>query len=256
MSSTAPLSGTLNFRDVGGVPVGSDRQIAYGRLFRSDTLQFLTAEDVTVLMDVMGLRTDVDLRLSFELNVEGRGLLGETEVAHAHLPFQVAGAHRPGSATPILQGDDPVVDHYVNYLGHSPQSVSGLVMLLGQPKTLPALVHCAAGKDRTGIAVAMVLAAVGCTVEDIAVEYAAGSHLIPAVMDRLRTMESYGASLAKLPPEANLTPPEYVERFFEVLRSTYGGPIDYLRSHGVTDAHFEALSEALTEPAPNAEQEK
>jgi len=236
--------------------VGSDRRIAYGRLFRSDTLQFLTPEDVNLLVGAFGLRTDVDLRLSFELSVEGRGLLGETEVAHAHLPFQVAGTHTPGSATPILQGHDPVVSHYVNYLSHSPQSVSGLIVLLAQSQSLPALVHCAAGKDRTGIAVAMVLAAVGCSVEDIATEYAAGSHLIPAVMDRLRTMESYGESLAKLPPEANLTPPEYIERFFEAVQTTYGGPMDYLRLHGVSDAQFEALSQALTEPAPNAGQEK
>jgi len=73
-----------------------------------------------------------------------------------------------------------------------------------------------------------------------------GAHLIPAVMDQLRTMESYGESLSKLPPEANLTPPEYIERFFTEINNTYGGPIDYLRLHGVTDAELEALSQALT----------
>ena len=250
MGSTVSLTGTINFRDVGGVPAGAGRRIAYGRLFRSDTLQFLTPEDVAVLVETVGLRTDIDLRLDFELDVEGRGLLGETDVAHAHLPFHVAGAHNPGSATPILQADDPVVSHYVNYLGHSPQSVAGLITVLGQQEALPALVHCAAGKDRTGIAVAMVLAAVGCAVEDIAAEYAAGSHLMPAVMDRLRSMESYGESLARLPPEASLTPPEYIERFFAAVDTEYGGPIDYLRQHGVTDADLEALSAALTEPIP------
>ena len=248
MSSTVQLAGAINFRDVGGVPVGSDRHIAYGRLFRSDTLQFLTPEDIDILVESIGLKTDVDLRLSFEIKVEGRGLLGETDVSHAHLPFQVAGAHTPGSATPILQGHDPVVSHYVNYLSHSPQSVSGLIQLLAKSQALPALIHCAAGKDRTGIAVAMTLAAVGCSTDDIATEYASGSHLIPAVMDRLRTMESYGESLSKLPPEANLTPPEYIERFFKEIRNTYGGPMDYLRQHGVSDADFEALSQALTVP--------
>jgi protein-tyrosine phosphatase len=250
MSSTVVLSGTLNFRDVGGVPVGVDRQIAFGRLFRSDTLQFLTAEDVAILVDTVGLRTDIDLRLDFELDVEGRGLLGDADVELAHLPFHVAGANRPGSATPILRAEDPVVSHYVDYLGHSPQSVAGLITVLGQPHALPALVHCAAGKDRTGIAVAMVLAAVGCTYEDIATEYAAGSHLIPAVMERLSTMVSYGESLAQLPPDARLTPPEYIERFFIAVTATYGGPIDYLRSHGITDADLQALSDALTEPVP------
>ncbi len=246
MSSTVQLEGVINFRDVGGVPVGSDHHIAYGRLFRSDTLQFLTPEDINILIESIGLKTDVDLRLSFEIEVEGRGLLGETDVVFAHLPLQVPSAQTAGSATPILQGHDPVVSHYVNYLNHSPKSVSGLIQLLAQPQSLPALIHCAAGKDRTGIAVAMTLAAAGCSTDDIAAEYALGAHLIPAVMDQLRTMESYGESLSKLPPEANLTPPEYIERFFTEIRNTYGGPIDYLRLHGVTDAELEALSQALT----------
>ena len=250
MTSPVTLSGALNFRDVGGVPVGEDRRIAYGLLFRSDTLQFLTHEDVAVLVETIGLRTDVDLRLSFELEVEGRGLLGETEVVHAHLPFHVAGAHQPGSATPILRADDPIVSHYVDYLSHSPQSVAGLITFLAQPDTLPALVHCAAGKDRTGIAIAMILAAVGCSTEDIATEYAAGSDAIAAVMDRLRSMESYGDSLSNLPPGGFLTPPEYIERFFAAVETTYGGPIEYLRSHGVTDADLDALTTALTEPNP------
>lgn len=246
MSSSVQLAGVINFRDVGGVPVGSDHHIAYGRLFRSDTLQFLTPTDINILVESIGLKTDIDLRLSFEIKVEGRGLLGETDVVFAHLPLQVPSAQTPGSATPILQGHDPVVSHYVNYLNHSPESVSGLIQLLAKPQALPALIHCAAGKDRTGIAVAMTLAAVGCSIDDIAAEYALGAHLIPAVMDRLSTMESYGESLSKLPPEANLTPPEYIERFFAEIQTTYGGPMDYLRLHGVTDAELEALSQALT----------
>jgi hypothetical protein len=250
MSSQVSLSGTLNFRDVGGVPVGSDRRIAYGRLYRSDTLQFLTPQDVTVLIETIGLRSDVDLRLPFELEVEGRGLLGETTVVHAHLPFHVAGAHQPGSATPILRADDPIVSHYVDYLSHSPRSVAGLITFLSQPHALPALVHCAAGKDRTGIAIAMILAAVGCSTADIATEYAAGSHLVAAVMDRLRSMDSYGDSLSNLPPGGFFTPPEYIERFFAAVDATYGSAIDYLFSHGVTQSDIDALVDALTEPIP------
>jgi protein-tyrosine phosphatase len=89
---------------------------------------------------------------------------------------------------------------------------------------LPALVHCAAGQGSHGhVAVAMVLAAVGCSAQDIAVEYAAGADRIAAVMQRLRTMESYGESLAQLPPDAHLTPPEYIERFFIAVESRVTG---------------------------------
>lgn len=250
MTTTEDLDGTLNFRDVGGVPVGSDRRVAYGRLYRSDTIQFLTAADVAALIDGVGLRTDIDLRLAFELKVEGRGLLSETNVELHHLPFYVAGTQRDGSATPILTQEDPVVSHYVDYLASSPTSVAGVVKVLSRPDSLPALVHCAAGKDRTGIAVAMTLAAVGCTVEDIATEYAAGSHLIAEVMERLRSMPTYGESLADLPPEASLTPPEYIHRFFAAVDAKHGGSVDYLRHHGVTDDELTSLYNALTEPLP------
>ncbi len=242
------LDGALNFRDVGGVPVGSDRQVAYKRLFRSDTLQFLTPSDVTVLTRTVGLRSDIDLRLSFELEAEGRGPLEDTDVTLHHLPFFVEGAHQTGSATPILRKDDPVVSHYLDYLISSPRSVAGIISILSRQESIPAIIHCAAGKDRTGIAVAMTLAALGCTPEAIAQEYSAGSEHIPAVMDRLRTMRSYGDSLANLHSDALLTPPEYIARFFEGVTSAYGGPLDFLRANGVTDQELENLFGLLTEP--------
>lgn len=250
MSTSPVLSGALNFRDVGGVPVGSDRRIRYGMLYRSDTLQFLTEEDVVALVEVLGLRTDIDLRLPLELDLEGRGRLEQTDVVLHHLPFEVPGAHRGGSATPILQQDDPIVTHYANYLSASPAAVAAVVQVLARPDALPAIVHCAAGKDRTGIAIAMTLAAVGCTPEDIAKEYAAGSDAVAEVMERLRGMASYGDSIAKLPPEASLTPPEYIIRFFDIVQERYGSPREYLTSHGVTDEQLQGLFERLTEPLP------
>ena len=248
MDQQIELSGTLNFRDVGGIPVNGDRQVAYGRLFRSDTLQFLTATDVELLTDVVGLSSDIDLRLDFELEVEGRGLITDTQVAFHLLPFQVEGGTTRDSATPILQQDDPVVNHYVGYLKHSPNSVAGVIKLLAESGNLPAIVHCAAGKDRTGVAIAMVLAALGCTPEAIAAEYAAGSHIVTDVMNRLRNMQSYGETINSLPPEASLTPPEYIERFFQIINQTYGSAIDYLKVHGVTDQMLEDLFTNLTEP--------
>jgi len=250
LSSSPRLSGALNFRDVGGVPVGADRRVRSGQLFRSDTLQFLTEEDMVALVEVIGLRTDVDLRLAYEVDLEGRGPLAQTNITLHHLPFQVPAAQQAGSAAPILQESDPIVTHYCDYLHSSPDSVAGVVKVLAQPGALPAIVHCAAGKDRTGIAVAMTLAAVGCTSEDIATEYAAGSHAIPGVMERLRTMQSYGDSISGLPPEASLTPPEYILRFFEIVTARYGSPRDYLRRYGVTDEELAALVEGLTEPVP------
>lgn len=252
MSASPQLSGALNFRDVGGLPVGTDRHVRHGLLFRSDTLQFLTPDDVATLVEDVGLRTDIDLRLPLELELEGRGPLAETEITLHHLPFQVPAAQQAGSATPILQQSDPIVSHYCAYLSSSPDSVAGVIKVLAQPGALPAIVHCAAGKDRTGVAVAMTLAALGCSPEDIAVEYAAGSQAIPEVMERLRTMQSYGDSISRLPPEASLTPQDYITRFLQIVHERYGSPQHYLLSHGVTEQELADLADRLTEPLPYA----
>lgn len=199
---------------------------------------------------MIGLRTDVDLRLPYELKVEARGRLEQTDVTLHHLPFAVPGTHQAGSATPILQQADPIVSHYVDYLSSSTTSVAGGVQVLARPEALPAVVHCTAGKDRTGIAGAMTLAAVGYANDDIATMYAAGAHTVAEVMARLRTMRSYGDSIAKLPPEAGLTPPDYISRIFAIVDSRYGSRRDYLKLHGVTDDELHGLFERLTEPLP------
>lgn len=239
-------SGTLNFRDVGGIPAGAGRRVARGRLFRSDTVQFLTRDDVDVLVRDLGLRTVVDLRLGYELRIEGRGLLEHEPVRHVHLPFIVEGAVRQGTATPILSRKDPIVSHYLGYLASSPGSVAGVVHTLAGADALPAIVHCAAGKDRTGVAVAVVLAAVGVTAADIATEYAASADRVVPVMERLRGMKSYGDAVDRLPPEANITPPEYMLRFLDAVGERYGGMRAFLLSNGVTQEELDRLTERLT----------
>jgi protein tyrosine/serine phosphatase len=217
-------------------------------LFRSDTLQFLTDEDGDVLVGRAGLCTVIDLRLGYELRVEGCGPLEETAVFHHHLPFLVQGTTVKGSATPILNPDDPIVPHYLAYLSNSAESVVGVVHALAAPNALPAVVHCAAGKDRTGVAVAIVLSAVGVNDEEIAMEYAAGGERVAQVMERLRGMPSYGDSVDQLPPAANITPPDYMLRFLTEVRRVYGGVTEYLMSHGVTQDELRRLRDALTEP--------
>ena len=240
--------GALNFRDVGGLPAGPGRRIRHGQLFRSDTLQFLTESDVDWLVDLLGVQTEVDLRLGYEVRVEGRGLLGDTSIAYHHLPFVVRSSQRTGTAAPILDADDPIVPHYLAYLEHSAPSVAGAVRALCGRDALPAVVHCAAGKDRTGVAVAFALSVAGVTDEDIARDYAASPEKIPLVFARLRTMRSYGDSIDNLPPKANITPPEYMLRFLDEVRARYGGPREWLLAHGLDEHEIDRLRDNLTEP--------
>ncbi|MHC8497160.1 MAG: tyrosine-protein phosphatase [Actinomycetes bacterium] len=241
------LEGGLNFREVSKLPTENGSTIAPGRLFRSDTLQFLTQQDVDFLVATIGIRTIIDLRLPYEVETEGFGFPGSSIPDHHHLPFRVDGTDVTNDATPILQAKDPMVPHYLGYLRTMPTSVTQIVRVLGATGGVPAVIHCAAGKDRTGVAVAVVLSAVGVPDDVIAEEYARNADRIPQVMNQLRSMKSYGDSIDRLPPEAHLTDPVYMSRFLAAVQDIYGGVRQYLTDHGVSDDDLQALTQALTE---------
>ena len=241
------LEGGLNFREVSKLPTENGSTIAPGRLFRSDTLQFLTQQDVDFLVSTIGISTIIDLRLPYEVETEGFGFPGSSIPDHHHLPFRVDGTDVTNDATPILQAKDPMVPHYLGYLRTMPTSVTQIVRVLGATGGVPAVIHCAAGKDRTGVAVAVVLSAVGVPDDVIAEEYARNADRIPQVMNQLRSMKSYGDSIDRLPPEAHLTDPVYMSRFLAAVQDIYGGVRQYLTDHGVSDDDLQALTQALTE---------
>jgi protein-tyrosine phosphatase len=244
------LDGALNWREIGGLPATDGRRIRSGRLFRSDTLQFLPEASVRRLADEVGLATVIDLRLPYEVEVEGRGALAEVPHRYHHLPFLVAGTEQAGNATPRFTGDhDVIVQHYLGYLETSPDAVAGVVRALAEPDALPAVVHCAAGKDRTGVAVAVLLRAVGVPADLIAAEYAAGADRMADVFAQLRRMKSYGERLDAMPAEARVTDAATMERFLAAVDVEYGGVRQFLLAHGVTDETLTRLREQLTEPA-------
>jgi protein tyrosine/serine phosphatase len=245
-----PLDGALNFREVAGLPTADGRRLRPRRLYRSDTLQFLTETSVRHLAEEVGLATVVDLRLPYEVSVEGRGALAQVPHRYHHLPFLVRGSEQGGTATPRFTSEnDVVVQHYLGYLESSPDAVTGVVQALAEPGALPAVVHCAAGKDRTGVAVAVLLAAVDVPADVIAAEYAAGADRMAEVFAQLRRMKSYGERLDALPAEARVTEAATMRRFLAAVDSEYGGIHQFLRRHGVDNATMQRLREELTEPA-------
>jgi protein tyrosine/serine phosphatase len=86
-SRFVPLLGASNFRDLGGLPTAHGGTTAWGRVFRSDTLQELAPSDVKRLLGDYGLSCVIDLRTSREIRNEGRGPLEHEAVRYVHLPF-------------------------------------------------------------------------------------------------------------------------------------------------------------------------
>src|SRR5207344_3137187 len=151
------FEGLDNVRDVGGLPLRDGNTTRPGVLLRSASLHWATPADVTRLVDDYGLRLVLDLRSPREIERDG-----PTPVAAAGVEtvaLNLIGASRELPET----GDDtdPLLRNYLGYLDDRPANVVEAVRRLAAPDVGPAIVHCAAGKDRTGVVVAMVLDVVG-----------------------------------------------------------------------------------------------
>jgi protein-tyrosine phosphatase len=159
------VDGTYNLRDVGGYPTHAGGSVAWRTLFRSDSLHRLDSHSVAGLA-ALDLRTIVDLRADIEVEQRPSALTG--------LPARIV--HSPIVRDPT--GLPPMTDLDAEYrymIDECGNPIGAAVRALCAPGALPALVHCAAGQDRTGIVIALVLAVLGVPDELIGADYSLSS---------------------------------------------------------------------------------
>jgi protein tyrosine/serine phosphatase len=249
------LEGAVNVRDVGGLPTGAGRHTAAGRLLRSDNLQGLTGDDVSRLVDDLGVTTVIDLRSPPEVRAEGPGPLTSVPSV-AHLAWSVdpeGGAATDAAADGILARreralahypDDPICAFYLGYLADRPESVVGaLHAIVDSPGA--ALMHCAAGKDRTGVVVAMALSAVGVRRDSVIADYLASGERIDAILARLRASATYARDVDKLPADAHKPRAETMAAFLDELDRKYAGVLGWLAGHDYGPAEVKRLEARL-----------
>jgi hypothetical protein len=240
------LEGLDNVRDVGGLPLTGGGATRSGVLLRSANLRSITPGTVRHLVDVFGLRLVIDLRTAREINHDGPSAVADAGVKTVALSFI------PEDDTPLPEtGDDtdPLLRSYLGYLVDRTENVVTAVRLLGAPDAGPALVHCAAGKDRTGVLVALVLDAVGVERAAVIADYALSAEKVEAMFRRWTT-----AAGVEMP--ADLTPhlprPEVIATVLARLddehgRRGRGGAEGWLRANGLDDATLQRLRARLTE---------
>ena len=156
----------------------------HGRLFRSDTLQALTPDDITHLVAVLGIEAIVDLRQAREVAEEGRGPLSECPgITYINTPLAMTSAD---SVSP----DEVLNALYMRCLAPDsmlPRAVEHLAALAGRPTVF----HCAAGKDRTGLVAAVVLKLLGVDDDVIVADYMASAPNMPRMLERFASWHCF-----------------------------------------------------------------
>jgi hypothetical protein len=204
----------------------------------------LTPADVAQVRDDLGLTTVIDLRSTGELRAEGRGALEAEPLDFHHLPLFDGEAARAGSWSTELT----LADRYFLLCRVAREPVARVVTALAEARG-PAVYHCAAGKDRTGVVSAVLLGLLGVPDEVIVADYAATQENLDAIIARLLETKGYQAMLSALPPDTLHAEGATMLEFLTRMRAEYGSLREYARDAGVSDAALERLELRLLEPA-------
>lgn len=242
------LRGAVNCRDLGGYLTSDGRSVRWGRVFRSDQLADLTAEDL-VALDGAGLRTVIDLRAPSERTQKpNRKLLSPVdEHAIGFMPHQgdtlLSGA-RSGTLT-RSQIEVMMHDIYRRFATERRDTFYLVFQLLLQPNALPALIHCTSGRDRTGFASAVLLMALGVPRATIVEDY-----MLSNDFRRDLTFQIGGAVDPAIMATLTQSLPSYLAASFKAFEDAWGSDAAFLEQGlGLTPSQQRTLQALLLEPA-------
>jgi protein-tyrosine phosphatase len=233
-----PLSGPWNFRDLGGYRVAPGGVTRWGVVFRSDSLHNCTSEDVEHL-DHLGVTTVFDLRRDDER--------AQHPGPRAVVPMTISGGRLADADPTTLKtrddGERWLFEDYCRMLAVAGPDFGRLLSALADEGTYPAVVHCMGGKDRTGMAAALLLSWLGVDRETVLDDYElTGAY---SEEERLRAVvELFGESGIEVgAAEGLLSSPRWaMAAALERLDTDYGGIERYLRDRaGLTDPVLGAL---------------
>ncbi len=208
-----------NFRDLGGCAAGDGHRVAWGRVYRSDSVSKLDGADWDRFR-ALGIRTVIDLRHGWEVEARGRVPYSD-ELSYHNLSIE----HRPYDQAGLGADVDPVrflADRYAEVAADGVVELRHALELIAYADC-PVAFHCASGKDRTGLLAALLLSLVGVSDEDIAADFA----LTGLATGRL--IAEYQALTGQLPrwPGFATAPPELIRLVLAELAAEHGSVQGY-----------------------------
>lgn len=262
-ASEPALTAVRNFRDVGGLPTTDGRTVRHGVLFRSGHLAHATEQDAAFLAG-LGLHTVFDFRNRDDIALEGpdTSLPG---TRHVHMPLSEPSAENSDFWRMVREADVPTLRGLLGG-GRAAERMaaayralvldrtsehSRMLALLSAPQdpAVPALLHCAAGKDRAGTSIAIILLALGVERSAIEADYLESN----ARHRRYKVVRVDGSTGTAIDPQVSelLSPlfearVEYLRTAFATMRERWGSIDGYLTEGlGLTSERRERLRERL-----------
>ncbi|MBM46070.1 MAG: hypothetical protein CL458_12205 [Acidimicrobiaceae bacterium] len=227
------LSGAMNCRDIGGYPTREGRRVRTNAIFRSDRLSDLIEDDLEELASY-GIRTVVDFRTAAETHRD-ISRLWSTVTTHVPLPIgdeiaqqtEFVDRIRAGEITAVTVTD--VADSYIEMLSDSGQQFVNFLELAADIESWPLLFHCTAGKDRTGIAAALILELCGVERELVLDDYELTNTLrSERRIAQLRpSLEEAGADIEAIRPALS-APRQAMEQTLAYFDAEHGGVKQFL----------------------------
>ena len=240
------LEGTYNVRDIGGYATIDGRRTRWRTFLRADSLHRLTPASQAALVEY-GIRTVIDLRRAEETQEAPNVFADSPDVMYFHqdaygsepITFDNELVESAHTATRIAA-------RYAASLDQKQSEVGRTLTTLAAPGTLPALVHCAGGQDRTGRIAALVLGIAGVPRETIAEDYALSArYLVARHLDMYPEISAADYTWQQYQDE--FCSPEVMLKTLDHLDKHYGGVEGYVRAVGLTTEQIESLRSALVE---------
>jgi protein-tyrosine phosphatase len=247
----------INLRDFGGFPTSSGSMMKTGLLYRSGNLQKLTASNHIAIRE-LNLQTIIDFRSNEEQEKSPGTFPGSRKVS---LPCSIDQITRDRLRPLLLRryADDEIVEVidsvYKEMVDLMVEPIGEMIRIILDPGHCPILIHCRAGKDRTGLAAAVLQSAMGVDQVTIMREYLKSNEFIsPKISKAIKRLRLFTLGLF---PKGNLQAAfevraQYLDTAFSVINNKYGGLEGYLAAGGVHKPDLESLKARLLE-LPHAE---
>jgi protein-tyrosine phosphatase len=253
-----PLAGAHNFRDLGGYRTGDGQAVRWGLLYRSDDLEGLTNSDLRFLKK-LGIRLVCDFRSEYErarkpdrLPVEDPPEVELLAIEDENFDPRAVEAMIRARSVDDVDFDSLLVDSNRSFATASTDQYARMFERIVERENLPALVHCTAGKDRTGFASAIILLALGVPRETVFEDYLLTNvytaNEIEKTLMKIRIYLLSSAGAERIRPLLGVRR-DYLQAGLDAIDEHYGSVEAYLRDGlGVSDVELERFRAMMLEP--------